>query len=85
MTEHLSDLIVLKPPEHNKHSTVVAHYIIKNLSVEHQLVVDPFLNHGSTGVVAISLNRRFIGSEIDQYKYTTAADRISRLINTTTK
>jgi hypothetical protein len=40
MTEHFRDLIVLKSPEHNKHSTVVAHYIIENLSVEHQLVVE---------------------------------------------
>ena len=30
MKEHFSDLIVLKPSEHNKHSTVVARYIIEN-------------------------------------------------------
>ena len=83
MTKDIRDLIV-KPPEQNKQSTVVASYIIENLSVEHQLVVDPFLSHGSTGVAAVRLNRRFIGSEIDQYNYTTAADRISRQIKTAT-
>lgn len=79
MTRDIHDLIELKPPEENRQSTVVASYIIEKLSVKHQLVVDPFLNHGSTGVAAVLLGRRFIGSEIDQYNYTTAADRIGKL------
>jgi len=79
MTGNIRDLIVLKPTEEKKQSTVVATHIIKNLSIKHQLVVDPFLNHGSTGVAAVLLDRKFIGSEIDQYNYTTAADRIGRL------
>lgn len=82
MINDINDFIASKPPEENKliheweQSTVEASYIIENLSVEHQLVVDPFLSHGSTGVAAVRLNRRFIGSEIDQDCYTTAADRI---------
>ena len=79
MTGNIRDLIVLKPTEEKKESTVVATHIIKNLSIKHQLVVDPFLNYGSTGVAAVLLGRKFIGSEIDQYNYTTAADRIGRL------
>jgi hypothetical protein len=84
MINDIDDLITSKPPEDNKliheweQSTVEANYIIENLSVEHQLVVDPFLGYGSTGVAAVQLGRRFIGAEIDQNYYTTASDRIRR-------
>jgi hypothetical protein len=72
MINDIDDFITSKPSEDNKlihkweQSTIEASYIIKNLSVEHQLVVDPFLGYGSTGVAAVKLNRRFIGSEIYQ-------------------
>jgi len=85
MINDVNDFIESKQPEVNKlvhvceQSTLEAGYIIENLSVEHQLVVDPFLGrYGSTGVAAVRLNRRFIGSEIDQDYYTAAADRISK-------
>lgn len=84
MINDIHDFIGSKPPEDNKpihdweQRTVEASYIIENLSVEHQLVVDPFLGYGSTGVAAVRLNRRFIGSEIDQDYYTTAADRLGK-------
>jgi DNA methylase len=90
MINDIDDFIISKPPEDNKliheweQSTVEASYIIENLSVEHQSVVDPFLGYGSTGVAAVQLGRRFIGSEIDQNYYTTAADRIRRQTNTAT-
>lgn len=85
MINDINDFIESKPPEDNKlvheweQSTLEAGYLIEKLSVEHQLVVDPFLGrYGSTGVAAVRLNRRFIGSEIDRDYYTTAADRISK-------
>jgi 16S rRNA G966 N2-methylase RsmD len=37
MTGNIRDLIVLKPTEEKKQSTVVATHIIKNLSIKHQL------------------------------------------------
>lgn len=88
MINDIDDLIISKPSEDNKlihkweQSMAEASYIIENLSVEHQLVVDPFLGYGSTGVAAMKLNRRFIGSEIYQDYYTTAADRIRRTRST---
>ena len=84
MSNDIHDFIVSRPPEDNKlihkweQSTLEASYIIEKLSVEHQLVVDPFLGYGSTGVAAVKLNRRFVGSDISQDYCTTAADRISR-------
>jgi len=84
MINDIHDFIVVKPHEDNKlvheweQSTIEASYIIEKLSVEYQLVVDPFLCYGSTGVAAVKLNRRFIGSEIYNDYYATAADRISK-------
>jgi len=40
-------------------------YIIKNLSVEHDLVVDPLLGSGTTALASKMLNRRFLGSDKD--------------------
>jgi hypothetical protein len=88
MINDIDDFITSKPSEDNKlihkweQSTIEASYINKNLSVEHQLVVDPFFGYGSTGVAAVKLNRRFIGSEIYQDYYTTAVDRIRRTRST---
>ena len=42
-----------------------AEYIIKNLSFEHDLIVDPFLGSGTTALASKRLNRRFMGSDVD--------------------
>jgi DNA modification methylase len=56
---------------------VEAEYIIKNLTVEHQLVVDPFMGIGTTGIAALKLNRKFIGIEINEATYNIARNRIN--------
>jgi hypothetical protein len=40
------------------------------------LVLDPFMGSGSTGVACINLGRRFIGCELDPAHFTTACRRI---------
>lgn len=40
--------------------------LVENFSEEGDLILDPFLGGGTTGVVATMLNRRFIGIDIDQ-------------------
>ena len=58
MINDIHDFIVAKPPEDNKlvheweQCTIEASYIIEKLSVEYQLVVDPFLGYGSTGAAS---------------------------------
>ncbi|MBD3390683.1 MAG: site-specific DNA-methyltransferase [Chitinivibrionales bacterium] len=46
-------------------------------SKEGDLVVDPFLGSGTTGVVAKRLGRKFIGFEIDESYFAEAENRIS--------
>ena len=40
--------------------------IIENFTKENDIIYDPFMGLGTTGIVAKSMNRRFIGSEISQ-------------------
>jgi site-specific DNA-methyltransferase (adenine-specific) len=53
---------------------VLAH--IRNSSNENDLVLDPFMGSGTTGVACKRLNRDFIGIEIDKTYFETAKNRI---------
>ena len=50
--------------------------IIKNSSIEGEIVLDPFMGSGTTGVACKKLNREFIGVEIDENFFTIAKNRI---------
>jgi DNA modification methylase len=47
-------------------------------SLPGELVMDPFMGSGSTGVAAMRLGRKFIGMEIDDEYYTRAVTRIGQ-------
>lgn len=50
--------------------------LISRFTVKGELVVDPFLGGGSTGIAAVSLGRLFVGMEIDENCMARAADRL---------
>lgn len=50
--------------------------IIRNSSVENDIILDPFMGSGTTGVACKALNRKFIGCEIDTGFFETAKSRI---------
>ena len=50
--------------------------LIKALTNAGDIVLDPFMGSGSTGVAAILENRKFVGSEIFEDYYDTAMQRI---------
>ena len=52
--------------------------LIKNSTKKSEIVLDPFMGSGSTGVAAKQLNRKFIGFEIDETYYKLAKERIER-------
>ena len=54
----------------------LAHYFIENFTSENQLILDPFLGVGTTGVVCKKLNRAFIGIELVEDYYNIAKERI---------
>lgn len=63
----------VKDPHHPTQKPVkVLKHIIKLASNPSDLVFDPFMGVGSTGVAAMEMGRRFLGIEMDQ-KYSKAA------------
>lgn len=58
-------------------STVESDYYIKHLTIENDIVYDPFLGQGTFGVSAVKLNRQFIGCEVDKGHFENAERLIS--------
>lgn len=50
---------------------------IKNNSDEMNIILDPFMGSGTTGIACKNLNRNFIGIELDEGYFNIAKDRIS--------
>ena len=65
----LSDLIISNKPEKRFHewgqSPADSEHVIKFLTAENDLVLDPFLGGGSTAISCLNLRRRFIGIDIN--------------------
>jgi len=63
------DIIRSRTPDKQRskytQSEIEADYIIRNLTAPHDLVLDPMMGEGTTGVATLKLRRRFIGIEID--------------------
>lgn len=65
----------VKNPVHQTQKPIrVLEHIIRIASQNNDLVFDPFMGVGSTGVAALNLHRQFIGIEIDE-KYFKAAEK----------
>lgn len=54
---------------------------IANSSDAGQTVFDPFMGSGTTGVVAVSMNRRFMGCEKDENYYQISTSRIDQSVD----
>ncbi|CAN5533173.1 hypothetical protein BH18THE2_BH18THE2_26300 [soil metagenome] len=80
--DFVSDYIESKAPEKVLHeweqSHIEAEHIISRLTVENQLVFDPMMGSGTTGIAALRLNRKFLGIEIDKEKFEIAKKRMSK-------
>lgn len=59
-------------------STVESDYYIKYLTIENEIVYDPFLGSGTFGISAKLLDRQFIGCEIDSEHFENARRIISQ-------
>ena len=81
----IGDYIESIPPlkiEHEwQQSTVEAEYVIKNLTIENQIVLDPMMGSGTTGIAARKLDRSFIGIEIEKERFDIARANILNELN----
>jgi site-specific DNA-methyltransferase (adenine-specific) len=57
--------------------TLMSH-LVKLVSFEGQIVLDPFMGSGSTGVACIANNRQFIGYELDKFYFDIAQKRLEK-------
>lgn len=55
--------------------------LINNSSQENELILDPFLGVGSTGIASIKNNRNFLGIEIDENYFNIAKSRLEEFQN----
>lgn len=80
----IPDLIQSQPPEKALHeweqSPIEAEHMIDGLSVENQIILDPFMGSGTTGRAALNLHRKFIGIEIDKDRFDVAKANISNFV-----
>lgn len=58
-------------------------YYVLNSSEPNDIVFDPFMGSGSTGVAALNTNRDFIGIELDEGYFNIAQNRIEEAANKT--
>jgi site-specific DNA-methyltransferase (adenine-specific) len=54
--------------------------LIENSSKENDIVMDPFMGVGSTGIACVNTNRYFIGAELDENYFNIAKERINKHI-----
>ncbi len=67
----------LKDPKHPTQKPIrLLKHLIKIASNEGDVVLDPFMGVGSTGVAALEMNRKFIGIEIDKAYFEAAQRRL---------
>lgn len=70
----------IKIPFHPTQKPIrVLQHIIKVASKEDDMVFDPFMGVGSTGVAALNLGRKFTGIEIDEKYFKAAKKRIHEI------
>ena len=74
------NIFTLMPPREREHPNekplgLMAHFIELH-SLPGQVVLDPFMGSGSTGVAAVARGRRFIGIELDPAHFETAIRRV---------
>ena len=81
--QDVADLVESKAVSKDSHeweqSTIEAEHMIKPLTVEGNIVLDPFMGSGTTGEAALKLKRRFIGIEVDKEHYSRTKQRLSKL------
>jgi len=80
-----NQLVRCPPNKETDHPTekpaALMQYYITNSTKEGDVVLDPFMGVGSTGVACAQSGRKFIGIEIDEKWFDVACERISRATN----
>ena len=72
----------IKDPKHPTQKPVkLLRHLINIASNEGDVILDPFMGVGSTGVAALEMNRKFIGLEIEQSYFDAAEKRLKNAVS----
>jgi DNA methylase len=79
--DYVSDFIESKTAEKItfewEQSPIEAEHVISRLTFEGQVVCDPIMGEGTSGIAAIRLGRKFIGIELDSDKFEVAKVKVT--------
>ena len=84
---YIRDTIISAQPDKILHemeqSPVEAEHVISRLTFAgpNEIVLDPFMGSGTTGIASIKLNRKFIGIEIDPKTFEVAKANLSSFLS----
>ena len=82
-SDFVADFVYSTPPEKILHrweqSTKEAEYYISHLSSVGEIVLDPMMGTGTTGVASLSCSRNFVGIEKEKSTFDIARGRISEM------
>ncbi len=82
-----SSVIGAGEKKHGKHPTQkpqsIMEHFVELLSDEGDMILDPFMGSGSTGVAALNKNRKFYGIELEEEYYNLALHRMADLLSRT--
>jgi predicted methyltransferase len=76
--DYIESVAPLKIEHEWQQSPIEAQYVIRNLTIENQTVLDPMMGTGTTGLAALNLRRKFIGIEKNVETFEIAKVRISQ-------
>jgi DNA modification methylase len=79
--DYIESVAPLKIEHEWQQSTTEAEYIIKNLTLANQTVLDPMMGSGTTGIATLNLRRKFIGIEKNLETFEIAKVRINKQKN----
>jgi DNA modification methylase len=81
MYSNIDDVIKSKLPDKSldpwAQSTVEAEHVIRPLTVEKEIVLDPMMGTGTFGVPVLQLDRKFFGIEINKQRFEIAQGKLS--------
>jgi DNA modification methylase len=69
--ERIINHMTLKPVKLIEYLTLI-------FSKENQVILDPFMGSGTTGIACLNTDRKFIGIEINDYYFSLAENRLKK-------
>jgi predicted methyltransferase len=78
ISDYIESVVPLKIEHEWQQSPIEAQYVIKNLTIEKQIVLDPMMGSGTTGLATLNLRRKFIGIEKNPETFDIASIRINK-------